>query len=221
MKKSAFRLTRGQRTVRNVVIFLLAVAVWVALPKIPLWIIEGQIRAEARRDGVERIEVLWAGAIACEFGDGGHFPLYEYSLPMVLARGGGRLWRGYLTTYEGDAHFGGVSSCPEPQGPALVYLAEPGNGGIIPENPLIGAWMAAVDLPEEAAAVKSILDFRGGGLSYGTSDRESDDRVILTTIPRQVTEVNGGSDFPYILELLDSEGAVLEQVRGSLTDQWR
>lgn len=185
MKKSAFRLTRGQRTVRNVVIFLLAVAVWAALPKIPLWIIEGQIRAEARRDGVERIEVLWAGAIACESGDGG------------------------------------VSSCPEPQGPALVYLAEPGNGGIIPENPLIGAWMAAVDLPEEAAAVKSILDFRGGGLSYGTSDRESDDRVILTTIPRQVTEVNGGSDFPYILELLDSEGTVLGQVRGSLTDQWR
>ena len=221
MKKSAFRLTRGQRTVRNVVIFLLAVAVWVALPKIPLWIIEGQIRAEARRDGVERIEVLWAGAIACESGDGGHFPLYEYSLPMVLARGGGRLWRGYLTTYEGDAHFGGVSSCPEPQGPALVYLAEPGNGGIIPENPLIGAWMAAVDVPEEAAAVKSILDFRGGGLSYVTSDRESDDRVILTTIPRQVTEGNGGSDFPYILELLDSEGTVLEQVRGSLTDQWR
>ena len=145
MKKSAFRLTRGQRTVRNVVIFLLAVAVWVALPKIPLWIIEGQIRAEARRAGVERIEVLWAGAIACESGDGGHFPLYEYSLPMVLARGGGRLWRGYLTTYEGDAHFGGVSSCPEPQGPALVYLAEPGNGGIIPENPLIGAWMAAME----------------------------------------------------------------------------
>lgn len=75
MKKSAFRLTRGQRTVRNVVIFLLAVAVWVALPKIPLWIIEGQIRAEARRAGVERIEVLWAGAIACESGDGGLSPL--------------------------------------------------------------------------------------------------------------------------------------------------
>lgn len=66
--------------------------------------------------------------------------------------------------------------------------------------------MAAVDVPEEAAAVKSILDFRGGGLSYGTSDRESDDRVILTTIPRQVTEVNGGSDFPYILELLGQRG---------------
>ena len=109
--------------------------------------------------------MLWAGAINCESADGGHFPLYEDSLPMVLAQGGGRLWRGYLTTYEGDAHFSGVSRCPAPQGPALVYLAEPGNGGIIPENPLIGAWMAAVELPGEAAAVKSILDFRGGGLS--------------------------------------------------------
>lgn len=58
MKKSAFRLTRGQRTVRNVVIFLLAVAVWVALPKIPLWIIEGQIRAEA--GGME-----WSGSRCC------------------------------------------------------------------------------------------------------------------------------------------------------------
>lgn len=221
MKKGAFRLTRGQRTIRNVAIFLLAVAVWVALPKIPLWIIEGQIRAEARKDGVEQIEVLWAGAINCESADGGHFPLYEYSLPMVLAQGGGRLWRGYLTTYEGDAHFSGVSSCPAPQGPALVYLAEPGNGGIIPENPLIGAWMAAVELPGEATAVKAILDFRGGGLSYDTSGRKPGDQVILTTIPRQVVEVNGGSDFPYILELLDSEGTVLEQVRGSLTDQWR
>ena len=221
MKKSAFRLTRGQKTVRNVAIFLVAVAIWTALPKIPLWIIEKQIRAEARRDGVERIEVLWAGAIACESGDGGHFPLYGNSLPMVLARGGGRLWRGYLTTYEGDTHFGGVSCCPEPRGPALVYLAEPGNGGIIPENPLIGAWMAAVDLPEEVTAVKSILDFRGGGLSYGTSDRESGSRVILTTIPRQVVEMNGGTDFPYILERLNSEGTVLGQVRGSLTDQWR
>ena len=74
--------------------------------------VEREIHTAAEVQGVSEgdVRVLWAGPVPCESGDGGHLPFYPDSLPLVLAQGGGRLWMGYLTTYEGDTHLGGGRS---------------------------------------------------------------------------------------------------------------
>jgi hypothetical protein len=215
------RLSRGQRTIRNFFIFFLALALWWALPRIPLWMVEREIRTVAEAQGVSEgnVRVLWAGSVPCESGDGGHLPFYPNGLPLVLAQGGGRLWMGYLTTYEGDTHLGGVRSCPEPEGPALIYLVEPRNGGLLPDDPLVGAWAAAVQLEHTAAAVRLALP-QGSGYQI-SEEKKAGDAVILFPIPKQVLESGQGAALPYVLEQTDQEGTLLETVSGTLTAPWR
>lgn len=215
------RLSRGQRTVRNFIIFFLALALWWALPRIPLWMVEREIRTAAEAQGVPEgdVRVLWAGSVPCESGDGGHLPFYPNGLPLVLAQGGGRLWMGYLTTYEGDTHLGGVRNCPEPEGPALIYLVEPGNGGLLPDDPLVGAWAAAVQLEPTAAVVRLALP-QGSGYQV-SEEKKAGDAVILFPIPKQVLESGQGAALPYVLEQTDRGGALLETVSGTLTALWR
>lgn len=215
------RLSRGQRTICNFFIFFLALALWWALPRIPLWMVEREIRTAAEAQGVPEgdVRVLWTGSVPCESGDGGHLPFYPNGLPLVLAQGGGRLWMGYLTTYEGDTHLGGVRSCPEPEGPALIYLVEPGNGGLLPDDPLVGAWAAAVQLEPTAAVVRLALP-QGSGYQV-SEEKKAGDAVILFPIPKQVLESGQGAALPYVLEQTDQEGALLETVSGTLTAPWR
>lgn len=195
----------------------------------PLWLVESEIRSVLTEQGVpkEQIQVLWAGDIKCKPASGGEIPFYKDSLPMVLVRGGGRLWRGCMSIYENDIHVAGVSSCPEPEGTALIYLEEPWNGWIIPENPLIGAWTAVVNLDEEIISAEVVLELPQGGKCYSTVERRSGDAIIFSTIPKEVLEreclVRNGEmvTLSYTLKLLNHEGMCLEAIRGTLHNQWR
>lgn len=221
-KRKGPSLSRGWKTLRNLGLLALALALCWGLTRVPLWLTRRALEAGAAEQGVEETALLWQGNLPVLIEGGGGAPFAgQDTMPVVLAQGGDRVWSCHMGSYEGDIFLSSPASRTLPEGPALLCPLFSGCEAI-PTREGVTALLAAVNLPQGTAA--GVLELRTADGQTRTARGEREMEVILFSVPGE--EVWGGarcealSNAPYTLTLLDEAGEVLLETAGRLTVGW-
>lgn len=215
-------LSRGWKTLRNLVLLAAALGLCWGLTRVPLWLTQRALEVGAEEQGVEETELLWRGNLPVLIAGGGGAPFAgQDTMPVVLAQSSGTVWSCHMGSYEGDVFLSPVTSRALSEGPALICPLFSGDAAI-PTTEGVTAVLAAVNLPEGSASGQVELSTADGQTRTAQGEREMD--VILFSIPGDEgwgpERYEALSNAPYTLTFLDEEGQVLLETAGRLTVGW-
>lgn len=215
-------LSRGWKTLRNLVLLAAALGLCWGLTRVPLWLTQRALEVGAEEQGAEETELLWRGNLPVLFEGGGGAPFAgQDTMPVVLARSGQTVWSCHMDSYEGDIFLDEPTGRTLPEGPCLICPLFSGYAAI-PTEEGVTAVLAAVNLPEGTASAQVELSTADGQTRTAQGEREMD--VILFSIPGDEgwgpERYEALSNAPYTLTFLDEEGQVLLETAGRLTVGW-
>ena len=215
-------LSRGWKTLRNLVLLAAALGLCWGLTRVPLWLTQRALEVGAEEQGAEETELLWRGNLPVLIAGGGGAPFAgQDTMPVVLAQSSGTVWSCHMGSYEGDVFLSPVTSRALSEGPALICPLFSGDAAI-PTEEGVTAVLAAVNLPEGAVSAQVELSTADGQTRTAQGEREMD--VILFSIPGDEgwgpERYEALSNAPYTLTFLDEEGQVLLETAGHLTVGW-
>lgn len=215
-------LSRGWKTLRNLVLLAAALGLCWGLTRVPLWLTQRALEVGAEEQGAEETELLWRGNLPVLIAGGGGAPFAgQDTMPVVLAQSSGTVWSCHMGSYEGDVFLSPVTSRALSEGPALICPLFSGDAAI-PTTEGVTAVLAAVNLPEGTASAQVELSTADGQTRTAQGEREMD--VILFSIPGDegwgTERYEALSNAPYTLTFLDGEGQVLLETAGRLTVGW-
>lgn len=145
-------LSRGWKTLRNLVLLVVALGLCWGLTRVPLWLTQRALEVGAEEQGVEETELLWRGNLPVLFEGGGGAPFAgQDTMPVVLARSGQTVWSCHMDSYEGDIFLNEPTGRILPEGPCLICPLFSGYAAI-PTQEGVTAVLAAVNLPEGTAS---------------------------------------------------------------------
>lgn len=96
-------LSRGWKTLRNLVLLAAALGLCWGLTRVPLWLTQRALEVGAGRTGAVENGASVAGNLPVLFEGGGGAPFAgQDTMPVVLARSGQTVWSCHMDSYEGD-----------------------------------------------------------------------------------------------------------------------